>query len=142
MNKSIIYGLDEMNQAIEYCYENTHQKVLLAFEGEVGAGKTTFIKEYLKTKYGCTEEISSPTFSIVNEYTTQNGQTIYHMDLYRIESLQEAYDVGVEEYLYSGNICIIEWPKIIQPILDDLDIALIVIEYIHDEFNKRIMTIK
>ena len=86
------------------------------FNGEMGAGKTTLIKSICKI-LGVIDEVNSPTFSLVNEYKTQNGQTIYHFDFYRIKSIHEAYDIGVEEYFESGNICLIEWPNMIEEIL-------------------------
>mgnify|MGYP003578277273 CR=1 FL=1 len=87
------------------------------FEGEMGAGKTTLIKA-LAQAMGVTEVVSSPTFSIVNEYNA-NGQAIYHFDFYRIKNLQEAYDIGYEEYFYSGNTCFIEWPEKVAELIPD-----------------------
>ena len=86
------------------------------FNGEMGAGKTTLIKSICKN-LGVLDEVSSPTFSLVNEYKTQNGKTVYHFDFYRIKSINEAYDMGIEEYFESGNICLIEWPNMIDEIL-------------------------
>jgi len=86
------------------------------FDGEMGAGKTTLIKSICKN-LGVIDEVSSPTFSLVNEYKTLNGQTVFHFDFYRIKSINEAYDMGVEEYFDSGNICLIEWPNMIDEIL-------------------------
>jgi tRNA threonylcarbamoyladenosine biosynthesis protein TsaE len=86
------------------------------FNGEMGAGKTTLIKSICKN-LGIIDEVSSPTFSLVNEYKTLNGKTIYHFDFYRIKSINEAYDIGIEEYFESGNICLIEWPNMIEDIL-------------------------
>ena len=78
----------------------------------MGAGKTTFIKA-LCAELGVTDEVSSPTFSLVNEYHTSSGEKIYHFDFYRIENEEEVYDIGYEEYLYSGHRCFIEWPEMI-----------------------------
>jgi len=86
------------------------------FNGEMGAGKTTLIKSICKN-LGVINEVSSPTFSLVNEYKTKNGETIYHFDFYRIKSINEAYDIGIEEYFESGNICLIEWANMIDEIL-------------------------
>jgi tRNA threonylcarbamoyladenosine biosynthesis protein TsaE len=86
------------------------------FEGEMGAGKTTLIKSICKN-LGVIDEVNSPTFSLVNEYKTKNGETIFHFDFYRIKSVDEAYDMGIEEYFESGNICLIEWPNMIDEIL-------------------------
>ena len=88
------------------------------FDGEMGAGKTTLIKSICKN-LGVFDEVSSPTFSIVNEYKTVDGKTVYHFDFYRIKSIEEAYDMGVEDYFSSGNICLIEWPEKIKEILEN-----------------------
>ncbi len=78
--------------------------------GEMGSGKTTFVKT-LCTQFGVTDVASSPTFSIVNEYETDNHDKIYHFDFYRIKNEAEAYDIGTEEYFYSGHLCLVEWPE-------------------------------
>jgi tRNA threonylcarbamoyladenosine biosynthesis protein TsaE len=80
------------------------------FFGEMGSGKTTFIKT-LCNRLGVEDAMSSPTFSIVNEYKTADGKKVYHFDYYRIRNEAEAYDIGSEEYFYSGNLCLIEWPE-------------------------------
>lgn len=91
---------------------------VFAFEGELGAGKTTFIKA-LCAQLGVTETTSSPSFSLVNEYPTQDGKSVYHFDLYRMQSSKEAVDVGMEEYLWSGNYCMIEWSDRAKELLPD-----------------------
>lgn len=92
-------------------------KVVL-FYGEMGSGKTTLIKEICR-QLGVAGTMSSPTFSLVNEYHTTDKQTIYHFDLYRIKNIKECLDIGMEEYIYSGNYCFIEWPEIALPLLPD-----------------------
>ncbi len=92
------------------------EKVVL-FHGSMGAGKTTFIRSLVK-QLGSNDEVSSPTFSIVNEYAYPKG-SIYHFDFYRIENEEEAYDIGFEEYLYSDEICLIEWPERVSGLLPD-----------------------
>ena len=89
---------------------------VFCFYGEMGAGKTTFIKEICRG-LGVSDTTSSPTFAIVNEYLTDEGESIYHFDFYRIEKLEDAYEIGVEDYLYSGNYCFIEWAENIAPIV-------------------------
>jgi len=90
-------------------------KVVLLY-GDLGAGKTTFIKHLAKS-LGATEEASSPTYSLVNEYPIPSGN-IYHIDLYRLNDSHEAQDMGVEEYIYSGEYCFIEWPEVIEHLID------------------------
>jgi tRNA threonylcarbamoyladenosine biosynthesis protein TsaE len=80
------------------------------FRGQMGAGKTTLSKELLK-QLGIDQNVQSPTFSLVNEYQTNAGETVYHFDLYRLKNIQEALAIGIEEYLDSGHICLIEWPE-------------------------------
>jgi tRNA threonylcarbamoyladenosine biosynthesis protein TsaE len=87
-------------------------------EGEMGAGKTTLVKA-IGRELGIKETVASPTFSIVNEYQTADGQTIFHFDFYRLKNETEAYDIGVNEYFESGNLCIIEWPEKIPTLIPD-----------------------
>ena len=91
---------------------------VFCFYGEMGAGKTTFIKEICRG-LGVSDTTSSPTFAIVNEYLTNEDESIYHFDFYRIEKLEDAYEIGVEDYLYSGNYCFIEWAENIAPLVQD-----------------------
>lgn len=83
---------------------------VLMFDGEMGVGKTTLILKIIE-QLGAQESGSSPTFSLVNEYSSQQGEPIYHFDFYRIESEDEIYDIGYEEYFFSGNYCLVEWPE-------------------------------
>ncbi len=107
----VIYTLEDITLAAEKLIEqllNTDIKAI-AFKGEMGAGKTTLIKTICQ-KMGVSSTISSPTFSIINEYTTSDGHTIFHMDLYRVKDEEEAIAAGVEDCLYSGSLCLVEWP--------------------------------
>lgn len=99
-------------EVIELCKEDS----IWLLEGEMGAGKTTFVKAIGKV-LGVVNTIQSPTFSIVNQYLTSAGDTIYHFDCYRLKSIAEAFDIGVEEYLDSGALCLIEWPDKIADLL-------------------------
>jgi tRNA threonylcarbamoyladenosine biosynthesis protein TsaE len=89
---------------------------VFAFYGEMGTGKTTFIKAICK-ELGVTENITSPTFALVNEYITKNNGSIYHFDCYRLKNIREAYDFGADEYFFSGNFCFVEWPEKIEELL-------------------------
>lgn len=91
---------------------------VIAFYGKMGAGKTTFIKAICQ-QLGVQDVITSPTFAIVNEYTAASGDPIYHFDFYRIRRIEEVYDMGYEDYFYSGNLCLIEWPELIEDLLPD-----------------------
>ena len=89
---------------------------IFAFYGKMGAGKTTFIQALCRVLHSA-DTVNSPSFAIVNEYSTAEGDIIYHFDFYRIKNLEEAYDLGYEDYFYSGNFCFIEWPEKIETIL-------------------------
>lgn len=105
----IQFKLDEINQVAQKIIAQKPHKVIL-FHGEMGAGKTTLIKALSKT-LGVADATSSPTFSLVNEYEADNGDLVYHFDVYRLNSEAEAYDMGIDEYLYSGEWCFIEWAE-------------------------------
>ena len=91
---------------------------VFAFYGSMGAGKTTFIKAICH-ELGSSDYVTSPTFALINEYTTANGSVIYHFDFYRIKKLEEAFDLGYEDYIYSGNYCFVEWPEMIDQLLPE-----------------------
>lgn len=106
----VIFSLDTIKQAAAQFLADTAGTRVFAFHGEMGAGKTTFIHALCEAM-GVQDTISSPTFSIINEYATGDGSTVYHMDLYRIRDAQEAINAGVEDCLYSGATCLVEWPE-------------------------------
>ncbi|MBP7612023.1 MAG: tRNA (adenosine(37)-N6)-threonylcarbamoyltransferase complex ATPase subunit type 1 TsaE [Paludibacter sp.] len=114
----IINSIEEIQEVAEKFIHEIGDKKIFAFNGKMGAGKTTFIKAICEVM-GVQETINSPTFSIVNEYEAEDGSIIYHFDCYRINKIQEALDLGAEEYLYSGNLCFIEWSENIAPLLPD-----------------------
>ena len=116
MNISVNSLLD-LEEAAKRLLDFSGTEKMFVFYGDMGAGKTTFIKA-LCAQLGVKETVSSPTFSIVNEYEG-DGHRIYHFDFYRIKSIQEAYDIGYEEYFYSGDICLIEWPEKIEELLPE-----------------------
>jgi|SRR5690606_30424498 len=109
-----VSSIEELPKVAQEIIFSFHHKIIL-FEGEMGAGKTTLIKEIISAM-GSKDETSSPTFSIVNEYETSIGK-VYHFDLYRIKSEEEAMDFGIEEYLDSGDYCFIEWPDKIENLI-------------------------
>ncbi len=112
------YQLTDLPKVSKQIIELAKNNKIWTFNGEMGAGKTTLIKSICAT-LGVIDEVSSPTFSMVNEYKTKKGETVFHFDFYRIKSLSEAYDLGIEDYFDSGNICLIEWPSMIEEILQN-----------------------
>lgn len=98
-----------------------------AFFGSMGVGKTTLIKE-ICTQLGVEQNVCSPTFAIVNEYADRNGKPVYHFDFYRLKNLDEAYDIGYEEYFYSGCWCFTEWTEKIEPLLPDHYVQIVIKE--------------
>lgn len=109
---------DELYPVADEIIKLISSKKIFAFFGEMGAGKTTLIKKICE-KLKAEDHVSSPTFSLVNEYETNSGNLIYHFDFYRIKSLYEAVDIGFDEYLYSGNLCLIEWPEKVLQLLPE-----------------------
>ena len=118
MKQYLLNSIDTINSAAEWVIENIHTKKIIIVDGEMGAGKTTLIKTIGKL-LGVEQVINSPTFSIVNEYETNTGEIIYHFDCYRIETIREALEIGLPEYLESGNRCFIEWAEHISSLLPD-----------------------
>ena len=104
------FSLDNIQEIATRFWKTAGEAKVIAFHGEMGAGKTTFIHALCEAM-GVKGTISSPTFSIINQYTTANSNTIYHMDLYRLKDENEAINAGVEDCLYSGNACLVEWPE-------------------------------
>jgi len=109
------YSLDKLSEIAKDVIANSKHKVIL-FYGEMGVGKTTLIKEIVK-QLGVLDNVSSPTFSLVNEYHSTNNDKIFHFDFYRIDHEEEALDMGVEEYFYSNSWCLVEWPNKVENLL-------------------------
>ena len=113
-----ITSLDNIREAAKAFLAGMGTSKVVAFYGKMGAGKTTFIKAICE-ELGVEDVITSPTFALVNEYTAGNGTPVYHFDFYRIKRLDEVYDMGYEDYFYGGNLCLLEWPELIEDILPD-----------------------
>ena len=111
-----INSLDEMGKAAQEFVAAMGDRTVFAFYGKMGAGKTTFIKAVCE-ELGVEDVINSPTFAIVNEYVDGKGEPVYHFDFYRIKKEQEVLDIGYEDYVYSGNVCFMEWPELIENLL-------------------------
>ena len=109
---------EDIKQAARQFVEGMGENTVFAFYGKMGAGKTTFIKAICE-ELGVDDTVTSPTFAIVNEYEAAGGRPIYHFDFYRIKKVSEAYDMGCEEYFYSGHPCFIEWPELIEEVLPE-----------------------
>ena len=107
----VLFTLPQINKAAATFLREVKNHNVVALHGQMGAGKTTFIHAVCD-ELGVQNAVGSPTFSIINEYTTGTGKIIYHLDLYRLKSVQEAIDAGVEDCFYSGNLCLVEWPEI------------------------------
>lgn len=128
----IAKSLDDLGEISSALIQSTRDHRLFAFYGKMGAGKTTLILRMLKA-VGVSEAGSSPTYSIVNEYASSDFGPVFHFDFYRIESVEEVYDIGYEDYLYSGSYCFMEWPERIEELMPE-DVVKVFIE---EEENTR-----
>ena len=130
MSKIIeINSLDELDTVAEAVINSLDGRTIVAFDAPMGAGKTTLISR-IAALLGAEDSVTSPTFAIVNQYEGRE-HTIYHFDMYRIERVEEALDFGSEEYLSSGDLCLVEWPEKIEPLLPD-DTMIVRIEILSD----------
>jgi tRNA threonylcarbamoyladenosine biosynthesis protein TsaE len=131
------YSLSEIDEVANELLAQIDCNIVL-LNGEMGAGKTTMIKALCKA-LKCSDVVSSPTFSLINEYRTVDHKPLYHFDCYRIENEEEAYDFGAEEYLYSGYLCLIEWSENIQSLLPE-NCSLVILEKIDSTTRKITLT--
>ena len=127
------FSIDNIHDAAKTFINNMGTGKVFAFYGKMGAGKTTFIKAVCE-ELGVTDVITSPTFAIVNEYRSDTtGELIYHFDFYRIKKLEEVYDMGYEDYFYSGALCFLEWPELIEELLPSDAVKVTISETDHGD---------
>ncbi len=120
----------ELGRVATAILESLDQRRVVALRGGMGAGKTTLVREIV-AQMGAADAVTSPTFAIVNQYVTEKGM-VHHFDFYRINDIREAYDFGYEEYFYSGELCLVEWPERVEELMPD-DIVTVKIEITGDE---------
>lgn len=123
-----IASLDELDKVARAVLESLDGRTVVAFDAPMGAGKTTLISR-IAAELGCEDDVTSPTFAIVNQY--EGERTVFHFDMYRIDRWEEALDFGSEEYLSSGELCLVEWPEKIEPLLPE-DTMVVKIEILSD----------
>jgi len=134
--KFVVNCISDLKEVVVEVLKLSEGKNIICFYGEMGVGKTTFIKEICK-ELEVIENVSSPTFSIVNEYKTKNDKFVFHFDFYRLETEEEAFDMGYEEYFYNDNLCFVEWPEKIKSLLPN---EILKVEMIKEN-EKRIIEI-
>ncbi len=118
MKKIEIESLSELPKVAEAVLGELRGRSVVLFRGPMGAGKTTLISR-IAAALGAEDTVTSPTFALVNQYEGEGGRRIYHFDFYRINNVEEALDLGYEEYFYSGELCLVEWPEKIEPLLPE-----------------------
>ena len=134
MNTITIDSLSDLPKVAELVLESLNGRNVVAFFAPMGAGKTTLISTLMET-LGSEDIVTSPTFTLVNQYYTSEREPVYHFDFYRINSINEAFDMGYEEYFYSGDLCLVEWPEKVEQLLPD-DTMVVKIEIL-DENTRR-----
>ena len=139
--KWTINSLEELQEVARKFLEYVGERKIFALYGAMGVGKTTFVKA-IGNCAGVTDDISSPTFAIVNEYQTKTGKVIYHFDFYRINAIAEAMDFGYEEYFYGDGVCIVEWGLMIEELLPDDCIFIEITKNTEKGFDYRRVSIK
>lgn len=119
MMKTIsIHSEEELSQVADALLDALNGRTVVALRGEMGAGKTTLIRAVAEA-LGVEDQVTSPTFALVNQYEGANGERLFHFDFYRIDDVREAFDLGYEEYFYSGDLCFVEWPEKIEALLPE-----------------------
>ena len=133
-----VKNLEDLPRAASELIKSLNGHTIIALHGSMGAGKTTLIKE-IAAQMGVVDNVTSPTFAIVNQYNTADDSRIYHFDFYRIEKVEEAYDFGYEEHFFSGDLCFVEWPEKIAELMPE-DTLHVTIELTQDN-NERVIKI-
>ena len=133
----IVENLDGLPAAAQKIAAYAADRKVWLFSGEIGAGKTTLIQRICQY-HGVTEKVTSPTYSLINQYESDRG-IIYHLDLYRLNSIDEAMDIGIEDVLYSNSLCLIEWPDLIEPLLPLEEVLKIKVGIVEDSKRKIIL---
>ena len=118
MKEIVVDSLDGLKEVAEAVVDSLDGRNVVAFCGTMGAGKTTLISAIME-HLGSDDTVTSPTFALVNQYGTAAGEVVYHFDFYRINRIEEVFDMGYEEYFYSGDLCLIEWPELIEALLPE-----------------------
>jgi tRNA threonylcarbamoyladenosine biosynthesis protein TsaE len=118
MKEIFVDSLDGLKEVAEEVIASLDGRNIVAFCGPMGAGKTTLISAIME-HLGSTDTVTSPTFALVNQYATATGEAVHHFDFYRINRIEEVFDMGYEEYFYSGELCLIEWPELIEELLPE-----------------------
>ena len=134
MNTITINSLSDLAKVADLVLESLNGRNVVAFFAPMGAGKTTLISTLMET-LGSEDIVTSPTFALVNQYYTAKREPVYHFDFYRINTIGEAFDMGYEEYFYSGDLCLVEWPEKVEPLLPE-DTMVVKIEIV-DENTRR-----
>lgn len=138
MKEIVIDSLSDLDSVAEAVLQTLNGRNVVAFFAPMGAGKTTLISAIM-AKLGSADIVTSPTFALVNQYYTDAKDAVYHFDFYRINNLSEAFDMGYEEYFYSGDLCLVEWPEKIEPLLPD-DTMVVKIEILGESERKFILS--
>ena len=133
MMKTIkVNGLGDLYDAAGEILDSLEGRTIVALRGEMGAGKTTLIRE-ICDRLGVADTVTSPTFAIINEYKDRGHRPVYHFDFYRINRIEEAFDFGYEEYFYSGNLCLVEWPEKIELLMPAEGVMTVLIDVTGDD---------
>ncbi|MBQ9138136.1 MAG: tRNA (adenosine(37)-N6)-threonylcarbamoyltransferase complex ATPase subunit type 1 TsaE [Alistipes sp.] len=130
----VIDSLSELSKVADAVLESLNGRNVVAFFAPMGAGKTTLISAIME-RTGSSDTVTSPTFALVNQYYTASREAVYHFDFYRINSIAEAFDMGYEEYFYSGDLCLVEWPEKVEPLLPD-DTMVVRIEILSENSRR------